>query len=150
MESGLIQLVVALLSRMNARLGGDVDHLVEYVINNAAAWSFPEIVNEKAEDRERAVADWERHIATLDTAVLSLIGENDIPDNGIEAALDDILRSSLWHRRLQRYDDPTRRALKAAGFKVYDDPAAKSVSLAPFEAEDGTEESDPPPNGWPW
>jgi len=42
------------------------------------------------------------------------------------------------------------RALKAAGFEVYDDPAADSVSLAPFEAEAGTEESDPPPNGWPW
>jgi hypothetical protein len=41
------------------------------------------------------------------------------------------------------------RALKAAGFDVYDDPAAAD-SFPPFEAEDGTEESDPPPNGWPW
>ena len=46
--------------------------------------------------------------------------------------------------------DRLTRALKAAGFEVYDDPAAAPVSLAPFEAEDGTEESDPPPAGWPW
>src|SRR5579883_1522154 len=113
MESGLIQLIAALLSRMSARIGGDVDHLTEYVVNNAAAWTFPEIANETAEAREKAVVDWERHIATLDTAILSLIGENDVPDGGIEAALDDILQSSLWHRRLQRYNDVSRRALKA-------------------------------------
>ncbi|MET4218708.1 superfamily II DNA/RNA helicase [Bradyrhizobium sp. LB14.3] len=113
MESGLVQLVAALLSRMNARVGGDLNQLMEYVVNNAAAWTFPEIANEEIEDRERALADWERHIATLDTAILSLIGENDVPDDGIEAALDDILQSSLWHRRLKRYNESTRQALKA-------------------------------------
>lgn len=113
MESGLVRLVAALLSRMRARIGGDMDQLVEYVVNNAAAWTFPEIANEKPEDRERALADWERHIATLDTAILSLIGENDIPDDGIEAALDDILQSSLWHRRLLRQNEQVQQVLKA-------------------------------------
>lgn len=113
MESGLVQLVGALLSRMYARIGGDVAQLVEYVVNNAAAWTFPEVAHEKPEDRERALADWERHVATLDTAILSLIGESDIPDEGIEAALDDILQSSLWHRRLLRQNEPVQQALKA-------------------------------------
>lgn len=112
MESGLALLVWTLLSRMHMRLGGDLNQLVEYVANNAAAWTFPEIENEKPEDRERARADWERHVATLDTAILSLIGENDIPDEDIEAALDDILQSSLWHRRLLRQDEPVRQVLK--------------------------------------
>jgi superfamily II DNA/RNA helicase len=113
MESGLVQLVAALLTRMRARIGGDLAHLVEYVANNAAAWTFPEVANEKPEDRERALADWERHVATLDTAILSLIGENDIPDDGIEAALDDILQSSLWHRRLLRQNADVQQVLKA-------------------------------------
>jgi superfamily II DNA/RNA helicase len=113
MESGLVRLVIALLSRMHARVGGDLDQLVEYVVNNSAAWTFPEIAREKPEDRERALADWERHIATLDTAILGLIGENEIPDNGIEAALDDILQSSLWQRRLLRRNEQVRQALKA-------------------------------------
>lgn len=113
MESGLVRLVVVLLSRMRARIGGDLIPLVEYVVNNAAAWTFPEVANEEPEDRERALADWERHVATLDTAILSLIGENDIPDEGVEAALDDILQSSLWHRRLQRQDAQVRQVLKA-------------------------------------
>jgi hypothetical protein len=113
MESGLVRLVAVLLTRMRARVGGDLNQLVDYVVNNAAAWTFPEIANEKPEDRERALADWERHVATLDTAILSLIGENDIPDEGVEAALDDILQSSLWHRRLQRQDPQVRQVLKA-------------------------------------
>lgn len=113
MESGLVQLVTVLLSRMGAQIGGDLNQLIEYVVNNAAAWTFPEVANEKPDDRERALADWERHVATLDTAILSLIGENDIPDEGIEAALDDILQSSLWHRRLLRRTDQVQHALKA-------------------------------------
>jgi hypothetical protein len=113
MESGLVRLVVALLSRMHALIGGDMDQLVEYVVNNASAWTFPEIANEKPEDREQALADWEEHIAILDTAILSLIGENDIPDDGIEAALDDILQSSLWQRRLLRRNEQVQQVLKA-------------------------------------
>jgi hypothetical protein len=57
MESGLVRLVSELLTRMRARIGGDLDQLIEYVVNNAAAWIFPEIANEKPEDRERALAD---------------------------------------------------------------------------------------------
>lgn len=113
MESGLVRLVDALLSRMHIRIGGDRAQLVEYVVNSAVAWTFPEIANEKPKDRERALADWERHVATLDTAILSLIGENDIPDDGIEAALDDILQSSLWHRRLLRQNEQVQQLLKA-------------------------------------
>jgi superfamily II DNA/RNA helicase len=113
MESGLVRLVAVLLTRMRARIGGDFNQLVDYVVNNAAAWTFPEVPNERPEDRERALADWEWHVATLDTAILSLIGENEIPDEGIEAALDDILQSSLWHRRLQRQDADVQQVLKA-------------------------------------
>ena len=48
------------------------------------------------------LSDWDGYLATLDTAILSLIGENDIADEDIPAALDDILQSSLWERRLNR------------------------------------------------
>ncbi len=91
MESGLIQLIFSLLNRMHARLGGNLDRLVDYVVNNAAAWTFPEVAGEKADKRERALNEWERHMATLDTAILSLIGEADVPDDQIETALDTIL-----------------------------------------------------------
>lgn len=113
MESGLAQLVAVLLSRMRAKLGGDLDQLIDYVTNNAMAWTFPEIVNESPKDRERALADWQQYVATLDTAVLSLIGENNIPDDGVAAALDDILQSSLWNRRLLRQNEQVQQILRA-------------------------------------
>ncbi|ABE40853.1 DEAD/DEAH box helicase-like [Rhodopseudomonas palustris BisB5] len=113
MESGLVRLVSALLLRMRARVGGDLNQLIEYVVNSAAAWVFPEVQNETPKDRERALADWNRHVATLDTAILSLIGENEIADHEVEAALDHILQSSLWHRRLLRQNDQVRHLLKA-------------------------------------
>ena len=97
---------------MRARIGGDLAQLIEYVANNAEAWTFPEVAMEAPEDRAR-VAVWERHVATLDTAILSLIGDNDIPDDGIEAALDDVLQSSLWQRRLLRQDDQVQQVLRA-------------------------------------
>lgn len=113
MESGLVKLVMALLTRMHARVGGDVNDLVEYVANNAAVWDFPEVANEAPAKREIALANWHQHMATLDTAILSLIGENDVPDEGIEGALDAILQSSLWHRRLLRIDEQGQQVLKA-------------------------------------
>ena len=111
MESGLVLLMIALLSRMHARIGGDLSQLLEYVVNNAEAWTFPEVAAESPEDRERALAEWERHVATLDTAILSLIGDNDVPADEIEAVLDDVLQSSLWQRRLLRYDDEDQNVL---------------------------------------
>lgn len=113
MESGLVALVTLLLLRMHERLGGDLDQLTEYVVNNAAAWAFPEVPGETPEARARAREAWEKHLATLDTAVLGLIGEEDVPDAGIEAALDAVLQSSLWHRRLQRLDVPSQQALRS-------------------------------------
>lgn len=113
MESGLALLVFSLLKRMRQRVGGELDQLIEYVTNNAAAWTFPEVLNEKPEDRDRALADWERHVASLDTAILSLIGEEDVPDAEIEAVLDSVLQSSLWHRRLLRQNEDVQRVLKA-------------------------------------
>ncbi len=111
MESGLVLLVIALLKRMHAHIGGDLSQLLEYVVNNAEAWTFPEVAPESPEDRGRALAEWERHVATLDTAILSLIGENDVPADRIEAVLDDALQSSLWHRRLLRYNEDVQRVL---------------------------------------
>lgn len=113
MESGLILLISSLLNRMRAQLKCDFNQLIDYVINNAAAWTFPEIIGEKADKHERARNEWERHIATLDTAILSLIGEADVPDDQIAAALDNILQSSLWQRRLLRIEDASRAAHRA-------------------------------------
>lgn len=113
MESGLVRLVVSLLSRMADRTGEPYENLTDYVLNNAQAWDFPEVAGETADTRARKLDDWNGYVTTLDTAILSLLGEHDIPDDDIEVRLDEILKSSLWHRRLMRREEPRRIAIKA-------------------------------------
>lgn len=114
MESGLILLLINLLKRMWRKVGGDLSEFVEYVTNNTSAWSFPEINGESVSDAEEASLVWERHMATLDTAILSLVGGDDIPDNELETSLTNILQSSLWQRRLLRRNEHEQHVLKTA------------------------------------
>ncbi len=106
MESGLVLLVVALLERMAGSIGSnDINTLTQYVLNNAQVWVFPTKNNENAEQTELHRHNWQRHIVSLDTALLSLLG-NEVQDiHDIPAALDTILSSSLWSRRLARHKD---------------------------------------------
>jgi len=113
MESGLLLLLLALVKRMHAVVGGTAIELTEYVLNNTAAWTFPEVPRERAEDRAQAQAVWENHVANLDTAILSLIGEHEVHVEAIATTLDDILQSSLWQRRLQRRADELGPLLQA-------------------------------------
>jgi superfamily II DNA/RNA helicase len=114
MESGLLRLVFTLLLRMHEHLGKPpVEQLVEYVINNAAAWDFPVVAGEKAELTDRERGRWSVHLATLDTALLSMLGEAQIEDHEIAATLDEVLSSSLWSRRLNRKTEGLQNVLKS-------------------------------------
>lgn len=63
MESGLLQLVVNLFARMQAKHGlRDLDALLEYVAGTAA-WDFPEVVAESEEEAERSRTAWRSQLA---------------------------------------------------------------------------------------
>jgi len=83
----------------------DIDRLLEYVLNNTQAWSFPDVANEAEEQTEIQKNAWDKHIVSLDTALLSMLGEEDVPIADIPNALDVILQSSLWQRRLIRHNE---------------------------------------------
>lgn len=118
LESGLLRLVMTLLLRMQQKLGTkDVNQLIEYVTNNAAAWTFQSLSSESVLQAEAEEKRWQGFLASLDTAILSLVGEADAPPEEIEAKLDALLVSSLWERRLKRRNDATRAAL-TAGLKA--------------------------------
>ena len=101
MESGLQRLIISLLVRMHKKIGGKLESLIEYVANNAAC-EFPEIPNEKKRERDFEIKNWEKYISSLDTAILSLLGDADVLDEEIEMKLDEILSSSLWERRISK------------------------------------------------
>ena len=113
MESGLLRLLAALLGRMQKKIGTtNLDSLADYVLNNANAWVFPALAAESTEQGESARGDWEQHLTSLDTAILSLLGEQDVADDRIEEKLDAILGSSLFERRLARRAEGVRVALR--------------------------------------
>lgn len=117
MESGLLRLVYTLMERLRRSLGRpslEDNDLLEYVVNNAAAWDFPEIEGEDDADRDRALRDWSQYLASLDTAILSLASDQDVEANQVAAKLDEVLDSSLWKRRLLHQPDNVRTLLDTA------------------------------------
>jgi hypothetical protein len=129
MESGLLQLLIKMLQRLFRVLGGvSLDDLIEYVMNSANVWSFPEIPGEPDPDRESARRDWTLQLSILDTAILSLAGDQELEADQIAAKLDELLESSLWKRRLQRRRDGVQtlldRALKARARFIWSSSSA--------------------------
>ncbi|MGI5216784.1 DEAD/DEAH box helicase [Nocardia sp. CA-290969] len=113
MSSGLMQLVISLLARMQRRLGvEDFDTLVEYVAGSAA-WSFPEISDEDEQTTITAKSSWQASLSSLDCALLSLLNDSAVEEAGIEVALDNALASSLWARSLARRDRSVQTVLRA-------------------------------------
>lgn len=113
MESGLLQLVVNLLARMQVNNGlQDLDELLEYVAGTAA-WDYPKAVAESQEEAEHSRAAWRSQLASLDNALLSLLNDSAVAEDGVEGALDDVLASSLWARSLAHRQEPLQTALRA-------------------------------------
>lgn len=113
MESGLVRLVLSLLMRIAAKLGTKaIAPIMEYVAGQGA-WEFPAVNGESVEASALARADWQGHLTSLDTAIFSLLGDAQVPNEQVEAKLDEVLTSSLFTRRLQRIKEGSREALSS-------------------------------------
>ena len=88
MESGLIRLVVTLLIRMRDHQGVGIDVLADYVLNNAAAWTFPssQLDCRAARYSGKTLEGVYDHVGYR---ALSLVGEEDIPADQVAAKLDE-------------------------------------------------------------
>jgi superfamily II DNA/RNA helicase len=114
MESGLLRLILTLLLRMAAKLGTKkVEDLLAYVAGNAA-WRFPEVSGESPVEAAIERSKWQSYMTSLDTAMLSLLGDQSVPDDEIEARLDRALASSLFERRLKHRKAHVRNLLTGA------------------------------------
>jgi superfamily II DNA/RNA helicase len=103
MESGLLRLLSTLLLRMAGKIGSrKVSDLIEYVMNNVAVWDFARLGTENTSTAQQEQAKWNEHITSLDTAILSLLGDREVAEENLENALDSVLSSSLFERRLLR------------------------------------------------
>ena len=113
MESGLLRLLIFLVRRMVQKTKvKSVEAMVEYLAG-VTAWNFPVLTAEGPDLAESERGRWTGYLTTLDTALLSMLGEQDVPDDQVETMLDDVLASSLWTRRLHRRNAQIQQLLKA-------------------------------------
>lgn len=113
MESGLLRLLLTLVQRIvQAQKIKSLQTFLDY-LGGQAAWTFPVSDSEKPEKAALEHARWSDFLTSLDTAVLAMLGDQEVADDEIEAKLDIVLQSSLWSRRLGRKDEPMQKALKS-------------------------------------
>ena len=111
MESGLLLLVQFLMRQIIARNGiKSLDQFREYVANQAA-WDFTPSKTQSADENADDQRRWDEYVSLMDTAILSLTGDSSEAEEAVEDALDEILRSSLWARRLVRRGENTQKIL---------------------------------------
>jgi superfamily II DNA/RNA helicase len=113
MESGLIRLLLSLMRRIVLKSKAKSMPAVMEYLAGMTAWDFPVLPTESSDLNDQERGRWSGYLTTLDTALLSMLGEQEVPDDQIEAMLDDVLTSSLWSRRLLHRKDSIQQLLKA-------------------------------------
>lgn len=102
MESGLVLLVYNLIKRMYQSIhANNIDDVLEYILNTNN-WDFPLVVGETDEKKNEEETKWINFVENLDTALISMLGEEDVSIDQIASKLELALNSSLWQRRLNR------------------------------------------------
>lgn len=105
MESGLFRLIATFIQRIASSLQTQsIEQVLEYIMNNINVWAFPTVPHEVEQQEEENRNAWEQHLVSLDTALLSMLGEENIPIDNIPNVLDELLQSSLLQRRLNRHE----------------------------------------------
>jgi len=114
LQSGLIEVGVALLRRMYASLGfGSVEPFLDY-LTGGPEWSLPIVSQETTEGRVAAAASWQSNLALLDIGILSIVGDSDQGTDADAATqiVADAVRDSLWERQLRRSREPVPAAVR--------------------------------------
>ena len=94
--SGLLELTVRLSVRIADQAGVPYDEVLNYISANSHAWEFKPLADSEDETVE---IEWEVNIASLDTAILTLM-EPEIDEAGIDDELAQALSGSLFERKI--------------------------------------------------
>lgn len=113
MESGLLRLLLSLMGRIVRKTQAKSMTTVLDYLAGVTAWEFPVLPTENSDVNDQERGRWSGYLTTLDTALLSILGEQEVPDDQIETMLDDVLTSSLWTRRLQHRMPAVQQLLKS-------------------------------------
>ncbi len=109
LTSGILALVMELLSRLHSRVGGSLDELLAYVTSHAAIWDY----HSTGEDDTLSPSQWERRLAALDSAILGLVEDLATDELLLPTALDEVLKGSLWERHNSHNPDVHQKLARA-------------------------------------
>lgn len=106
LESGVKELVSAIIGVLTIRLQCNTDQLREYVLNVNSSWDL----SHGAENDDQQSLDVA--LNELDTAILGIVDTLELPIADVADYLDECLQGSYWQRRVGEMGD-TQRELQA-------------------------------------
>lgn len=115
LDSGLIEVGIALLRRMYAARGaGPIEPFLDY-LTGGPGWTLPILGQESATDQTAAAAAWNSNLSLLDIGILSVIGDSayEADPDAATQVISDALVDSLWERQLRRRTDGVASAVRA-------------------------------------
>ncbi len=95
-RSGILALVSEICRRIGLATGLRIEEVVEYVAGHPAAWKFEERAGEELQVGQ---GEWERDIASLDAAILVLLGA-ETEERELKEAVKRALEASLFARQV--------------------------------------------------
>jgi hypothetical protein len=105
--SGILELTLRLFRRLAAVAGVEIAELIDHVTGQDSAWDFTEIES----DPQVTAADWDRDVASLDSAVLALL-DADAETDDLADALDVVLEKSLFARQLEQHEEASQTLIR--------------------------------------
>jgi len=94
--SGLLLLAMKIYKRIGETAGVSFEEVVDYITGHAEAWDFDVYA---AGNVEVTASEWDRDVASLDSAILALL-DAETAEGNLELALDGVLEGSLFSRQL--------------------------------------------------
>jgi hypothetical protein len=106
--SGLLLLAIKIYTRIAQVAGVSLGNVVDYITGNANAWDFDSY---SLDNLEISDTEWDRDIASLDSAILVLL-DAETADDDIEPALEHVLEGSLFARQLAQKEEIVQSLLR--------------------------------------
>jgi hypothetical protein len=132
LKSGLVELVGELAARLRKHLMNDCswEELEEYILNTTGFWEssdsstvpwysrtadeeVPQEDDDTDEDEDDDQGTGPQLLDDLDVAILASVEQLECDPEDVAEALDEVLRSSLWRRHLERESPPQQGAFRA-------------------------------------
>ena len=107
-RSGLLLLTLQLYNHLARNFGVDLGELIEYVTGNDDAWEY---TSSDREDLYATPLEWDRDVASLDSALLALL-DLETQTQDVALAFNNAVEGSLFERQLLEKGEQLQRCLR--------------------------------------